>query len=706
MRRLPIRSVAVLILAIVVAFAVRVIPSYHAVMTTTGVNFQDNDSWYHMRTVHNIAAHFPHQSGFDPYAIFPGRQTSHTEPWDVFIAAIAWLLGFGRPSDWLIDQVGAWLPAVLGALLPIPLYFLARRLFGESAARWTAIATAGVPGALVWTSHLGVPDHHVAECLLSVCALVSMCRAVESTGRGRLKKLIASGILFGIYLCVRPAGIFVPATLTLAALFEPVLAPFVAAAMAIAATVFLTSSGSLWASYTWLTLAGSIAVCLLTWGLGAYWRKRSWPEALMIPGVGIAAAAAIGIVALAEPRVFGEMVAAVGRYLPGRQNIGQSYAVAELIPLWQVPPGGLATLFEVLGSAWLPAIPVLLFAFYAILSSRRPVLVLCAVWGLVMTVAGVIQMRMWVYGGPALAVAAGVGCAWLMARLPQLRTAISVSTAAFLLLTSIPFGIWQSHTDGGPRSDWRLALTWLRRNTPEPLGDPDAWLRYWPALKPNQNFAYPASAYGVLTWWDYGDWVDAIGHRIPTTNGTQDNAGPVAAYLTATSPEMAQPLLSQLSARYAVLNSEVIYDLWDVILHWANRDASHFERVIFESGQKGILYPLKIYLPDYYRSMAVHMYNFDGRRIVAPPEVSVFTTRLLRSGSGQVLPLLDSERKFSSANAASQFIRLHRGESMFLGSRDPMVSCLDVDALPNVQRVFASSEPAGRQTVKIFELKP
>jgi len=228
-----------------------VIPSYHAVMTTTGVNFQDNDSWYHMRTVHNIAAHFPHQSGFDPYAILPGRQTSHTEPWDVFIAAIAWVLGFGKPSDWLIDQVGAWLPAILGALLPIPLYFLARRLFGESAARWTAIATAGVPGALVWTSHLGVPDHHVAECLLSVCALVALRAAVESTGSQRLWRTAVCGLPFGIYLCVRPAGIFVPATLTPAALFEPLLAPFVAASMAIAATVFLTSSGSLWASYTW-----------------------------------------------------------------------------------------------------------------------------------------------------------------------------------------------------------------------------------------------------------------------------------------------------------------------------------------------------------------------------------------------------------------------------------------------------------------------
>lgn len=705
-RSLSFGSAAVLGLSILVAFAVRVIPSYDAVMTKSGVNFQDNDSWYHMRTVHNVAAHFPYQSGFDPYALFPGRQIPYTEPWDTAVAAVAGLLALGRPSDRLIDQVGAWLPALLGALLPIPLFFLARRLFGDAPARWAAIATAVFPGTLLWETHLGVPDHHVAECLLSVGALVFLCGAVESRGRNQLWRLAASGIVLGIYLCVRPAGIFVPATLSLAALLEPVLAPFVAASLAIASAVFLTSSGSLWASYTWLTLAGCIGVCILVWALGTFWRKREWPTVFRLPVVGIAVGIAIGILAAVEPAIFRAMLETIRKYLPGSHSIVQGNIVRELMPLWEVRPGGLSALLEILGGVWLPALPVLLLAFPAIWRSRRPVLVLCSVWGLVMTAAGVIQMRMWIYGAPALALAAGVGCAWLVARLPRFRTVASIAIAAFLLATSIPNGLRQSGFDGGPRADWRLALSWLRQNTPEPLGDPNGWLRLWPALRSGQNFAYPPSAYGVLTWWDYGDWVDAIAHRLPSTNGTQANAEYVAAFLTATSPEMAHRPLSQLSARYAVLNSEVTVDLWSTVVHWSNHDADQFQKVVYEIGPGGHGLPVKIYLPDYYRTMAVRMYNFDGRTIVAAPEVSVFTTQRLRAMSGLELDTLVSERKFPSEEKALQFMQLNRGESMTFGSRDPMVSCVNVEALTGVKRVFASAEPSGPQTVKVFELTP
>ncbi len=673
-------------------------------MTTFGVNFQDTDSWYHMRAVHNLAAHFPHQSGFDPYAIYGGGQNAYTEPWDLFIAGIASLLAFGIPSPRLIDQVGAWLPAVLGALLPIPLFFLARRLFGVGPARWTAVVAAVIPGILVWATHLGVPDHHVAECLLSVCALVLLCGAVESEGRERLWRLVVSGLLFGIYLCVRPAGIFVPATLSLAALLEPLLAPYVATVLAIASAVFLSSSGNIWAEYTWLTLGCSITACLAAWALGALWRKRAWSKTLLLPAVGVAAGVAIGIVAGLEPALFHSMAETIRRYLPDGQGTSRSYLVGELAPLWEVTPGRLSSVFEVLGPVWLPAFPVLLCAFYAIWRSRRPALVLCSVWGLVMTVAGVIQLRMMIYGEPAIAVAAGVGCARLMAELPRFRTAVSIATAIFLLVAGIPHGIQHSITDGGPRADWHQAMAWLRWNTPEPMGDPRAWLGYWPALQPGKDFAYPPSAYSVLTWWDYGNWVNAIGHRIPSTNGTQANSDTVAAFLTAASPQAAQALGSQLHARYAVLNYELTSELWPTVVQWSNRNVARYQRTIMQTSPAGGRVPITVYLPDYYRTMAVRMYNFDGRAITASPQVSAFITTPVRDPSGAMLDALESEETFPSEEKALEFRLLHPDKSVVVGSINPMVSCVNVEGLPWVKPVFASSDPAGPHTVKIFEL--
>ncbi len=711
MRRLPSASPATLSLAItslavIVALAVRVIPVYNTVMTPFGVNFQDSDSWYHMRAVHNIAAHFPRQSGFDPYALYAGRQNAYTEPWDVFIAGVAGLIALGMPSASLIDQVGAWLPAVLGALLPIPLFFLTKRLFGAAPACWAAIAAAVIPGTLVWVTHLGVPDHHVAECLLSICALVFLCGAVETVGRAMLWRIIVSGLLFGTYLCVRPAGIFVPATLAIAALIEPLLAPYVAATLAIASAVFLASSGNIWAKYTWLTLACTITACLLAWALGVLWRKRAWSKALLLPAVGIAAAVAIGIVAALQPAVFQSLVETVGRYVPGLQSGSKSYLVAELSPLWDVPPGGVGSIFEFLGPVWLPAFPVLLCAFPAIWRSRRPALVLCSVWGLVMTAAGVIQMRMMVYGEPAIAVAAGVGCAWLMAQLPRFRTALSVSTAVFLFVSGVPHSAAHSVTDGGPRLEWRQALAWLRWNTPEPMGDPKAWLGYWPALTPGKDFAYPASAYSVLTWWDFGDWVNAIGHRIPSTNGTQTNADTVAAFLTAASPEAARSLASQMHARYAVLNFEVTGKLWETVLRWSNRTVSRYQQVIFTNTPTGGRIPLIIYLPDYYKTMAVRIYNFDGQPISAGSEISAFITKPVRDVSGMQIDVLEREEKFESQEKLQEYRLLHPGQSVLVGSNDPLVSCVNVDGLDWVKPVFASSGQAGPRTVKVFEMNP
>lgn len=43
---------------------------------------------------------------------------------------------------------------------------------------------------------------------------------------------------------------------------------------------------------------------------------------------------------------------------------------------------------------------------------------------------------------------------------------------------------------------------------------------------------------------------------------------------------------------------------------------------------------------------------------------------------------------------------------MILGSRDPMVSCVNVEELTKVKRVFTSAETSGLRTVKVFELKP
>ena len=45
-----------------------------------GISFEEPDAWFHMRTIHNLLAHFPRRSGFDPFARYPGGAHVTTGP--------------------------------------------------------------------------------------------------------------------------------------------------------------------------------------------------------------------------------------------------------------------------------------------------------------------------------------------------------------------------------------------------------------------------------------------------------------------------------------------------------------------------------------------------------------------------------------------------------------------------------------------------
>jgi dolichyl-diphosphooligosaccharide--protein glycosyltransferase len=704
------RSAAIVTLAVALAFAVRVAPAYHAVFGASRVSFQDNDSWEHMRGVQNLVSHFPSQSRFDPYAVFPGGESRQPDPWNLTLASVAWGLGAGKPSDSLVDQVGAWLPAVLGALLPIPVYLLGRRLFGQMAGQLSAVAVAVIPGTLLWETHLGVPDHHVAECLLSFLVLLFLCEAAGSQGRRRIWLSVLAGVALGAYLCVRPAGIFVPGTLALAAFLESALAPIIIGALALAGALFSLSAGGPWARFTWLSLGGSILACGLVWALGELWLRKGWRRASLFPAACLGASIAVGLVAVIKPATFFALIPAVGRYLPGGSDAGV-LSTRELYPLWRVEPRGIGGVFSMLGGVWVIGLPYLFCVLPVVLRSRRPALILFAVWGLVMTIAGTLQVRMLVYSGPILALAAGAGAVWFIdrIRIELIRKAAPAAFALFFVVTSLPAGIRQAQWSGGPDSGWFAALDWLRRNTPEPMATANAWNRLWPGPRPGEIFAYPDAAYGVLTWWDYGDWVNSIAHRLPSANGNQSNALSVATFLTATGEMVARGQLSQLRARYIVLNPPLVLNLWPAIVLWAKQDAALYRKTLYGAGPGGGVMPVTVYLPDYYRSMAVHLYTFDGRRVNAPSEVSVFTSRPIPTLSGGEAQGLIAVRKFPSLQRAYDYMAANSGENMTLGSTDPAVSCVELEDLSWVRRVFTSDETLPRPNrlpaaVKVFEV--
>jgi len=79
-----------------------------------------------------------------------------------------------------------------------------------------------------------------------------------------------------------------------------------------------------------------------------------------------------------------------------------------------------------------------------------------------------------------------------------------------------------SGTTGSDYYLWHESLTWMRYNTPDPGLDFDAIYDRPPA---GETFQYPDTAYGVMSWWDYGHVITYFAHRIPNANPFQSGIG-------------------------------------------------------------------------------------------------------------------------------------------------------------------------------------
>jgi oligosaccharyl transferase (archaeosortase A-associated) len=703
----------VVAMSVAAALALRVAPAYAKVFTPYGVAFQENDAWYHMRTAHNQLAHFPRRSGFDPYAIYPGGQDIPTGPvWDWMIASAAWIAGLGAPPDALIDRVGAWMPAVVGALFPVVAFFLAKVLAGDVAGMFAAWSVALMPGMFLWLSQLGLADHHSAESFFALATLAAMCAAVDKRA---WRLALVAGAAFGALLGTRPAAAFIVGIFLLTAAFpDRVLASVTLVVLAVGAILFVPVGSLVWSNYAWLLVGTGIAAMIAAFALDVFWTRKKWPRiALAIP---IAGVIAIGAVAASrwKPELIASLWANVRRLLGAANDASAVATVRELRPLLDTEATPMAALVHQLGLAWVVAIPALAWVVMRAIRLRRGAWILFATWSLVMTIAAFLQLRMVVYYAPIAAILCGLVCGTIVEALPRLRTFAALILGAGIAVACVPMGVALIRRDAGPTTGWVQATDWLRANTPEPMGGASAYARYY-ARRHDRPFAYPASAYGVAVWWDEGYWVEALARRIPSSNGTQAGAADTANFLSQTDPRLALDALAKLGARYTIADPSLpLFDLrvpsaFDAIVAWSGRPSSAYYRVIY-SNEDGRWRPMILYLPDYFRTMIVRMYLFDAQPVAATGTWIVSSVQGSVPGFGRA-EVLRWKRHFDSQTQAEAFANEYdrdRDERLTLGSFDTTESCVDLDAVEGLKLVF-NSDPGPIQrghpvrAVKIFE---
>ncbi len=260
-----------------------------------------------------------------------------------------------------------------------------------------------------------------------------------------------------------------------------------------------------------------------------------------------------------------------------------------------------------------------------------------------------------------------------------------------------------------PSNAWCEAMDWLRTDTPEPFGDADTYYGLYKSPGLQGGFTYPSDAYGILAWWDYGYWIARIGLRPPATSpGT--GALESAYFFTAQDESSAEKTIDRYGARLIILDNEIA--AYDGKFHaLATLSGSDYSRYydMFLTKQNDQYVPAIYFFPEYYRSMVVRLYNFDGKAVV-PINTDVIQYREFKAQNGNIYREVIDSRVFSSYEAAQRFIEENSGRNYIIAGQDPSESPVPLDELKDYRPVYSSNQQStvgsmSQPSIKIFEYK-
>ena len=254
-------------------------------------------------------------------------------------------------------------------------------------------------------------------------------------------------------------------------------------------------------------------------------------------------------------------------------------------------------------------------------------------------------------------------------------------------------------------NDWETTLLWMRDNTPDPMGDANAYYKDYDAIPEGETFVYPDSAYGVMAWWDFGYWISRVAHRLPNTNPSQsyEPIFKVANFFLSQDLTSAEETRQLLHSRYIISDYEVSTSKLAAIIQWAGLNVEKYlpEYFIAQGSQ---LYQAPVYSLDYYRTLIVRLYNFDGKA-VAEGKPTVITYEMATTTSGVQVKLITDSKDFNSYQEAVDYIASQDSTKSYeiVGS-DPLVSPIALEALDNYTEIYTSAiSTNATHPVKIFE---
>ncbi|MCJ7654741.1 MAG: oligosaccharyl transferase, archaeosortase A system-associated [Dehalococcoidia bacterium] len=754
-----------------VALYLRIALPYDKVFVGDWIKFTEVDAYFFMRIVDNLVHNFPHLNSFDPYMLYPGGGGTGSHTFFVyFLAGITWLVGLGSPTQHTVDVVGVYFPAVLGALTVIPVYFIGKALFS----RWAGVIAAGLiaifPGEFLGRSLLGFTDYHVAEVLFTTITMLFLILAVKSaTQSGMTFKHVKSwdwriiskpfiysllaGIFLGIYFLT-----WMGALLFVLIIFVYLIIQFVidhlksrstdylcfvsTITFLVALLMFLPTSPSTM-SLAPLVIAILVPIALAV--LSSFMASRGikpffYPVALL--GLGLVSLAILHVI---NPALLRGMMGSLA--ILTAWPIGTT--VLEMQPIlfpggdfsWAVVWGNFTTGFFI-------SFISLGILIYLIIKRGETDKTLLIVWSLVMLAATLSMRRFAYYFVVNVALLTGY-FSWLIlefagfkervaepAESPQKmkkkakqkqrqKSGSKLSGSPIIMAFGIIVVFFLSFFPniGGaintasrvafaPSDAWCESLSWMRDNTPDPFGNPDFYYDLYEPPPPGESYDYPQTAYGVTAWWDYGYWITRIGHRIPTSNPGTGHHGESSLF-TAQDETSANKWIDWRGlgySRYIIIDQPIVTTKFHAVATLSGSRPENFYDIYYQP-QDNKLAPVRLFYPEYYRSLAVRIYNFDGRQVT--PEMSNVISYEERAGpDGKLYKVITGAKSFSSYEEAEAYISSQESDNCRIVNADPFVSPVPLEELEHYELIYSSDSSAmkpdgGRVSeVKVFAYTP
>jgi oligosaccharyl transferase (archaeosortase A-associated) len=759
-----------LALIFVLSLALRIAVPWDHVFAGQWIKFTDNDAYFFMHLLDNLSNHFPSMSSLDPYFAYPfgidlsGQRLFYVQ----FMGFFTWMFGGGAPSQGVVDLVGVFFPAILGALMVFPVFFIGKAIFNKWAGLISALFIALIPGEFLVRTLLGNTDIHVMEIFFSTLFMLFMVLSANSgasinlrpltpgVGRSLIKPMVyalLAGLALGVYLLSWPGALFfvlISFTWLVAQFIINHLRGVSSGCLGLTGAVsYLTAfilSMFMESTAVRLSLLVGVAASLALPLISCYFRHRQW-RAGYYP-LAVAGLAGLGLLSLHI--IYPAFLQFARTSLAGFFTWYPASTIAESQPL--LLNGGKFTLDLIWGNytaGSVMALIAMVILAYHVIRQGKPGFTMLLVWSILTLLAALALRRFAYYFAVNVAILSGY-TGWLILKgcglkesaaqaLPLPGSAQSrkkqgkqgqgkhrTTTSARPVLAALgiaavallaiypntgplpggdrPFFDVATKALYTPSDAWYETLNWMRGNTPEPFGDPQYYYRLNQKGPPGTSQATMRSGYSVVCWWDYGYWVSRIAHRVPHTN-----PGTAQYYeqhiFMAQDGQHAANIGQLIGMKYIIVNDYLVdwKSGFPIVAADALFPSSKYYEIYYKS-QNGKLSPTLLYYPEYYKTMAVRLYCFDGKQYT-PSETAVISWEAKIDSNGRPYKEITALKTSPSYQAAANFVATQTSGNWRIVGKDPNVSPVPLEESTGYKLVYGSSQKSKTGTADISQVK-